>query len=282
MTNFRNKTVLITGGANGIGKLLGSKSLKEGAAKLIIWDISQEALQATTAEFKSKGFQNVYPYKVDIANVDSIEKAATEVLLEIGNVDILINNAGIVIGESFRDHTAMDIDNTIKINIGGVMHVTRVFLPDMLRQGSGHIVNISSASAFIGNPKMSVYAGSKWAVLGWSESLRLELEQEPGELKVTTICPSYIDTGMFDGVKAPILFPLLQPEDITTKIIQAIKNNEVIVKAPDNVNLVPVFRSILPPRVFDFFADKLGVYSSMKKFKGHTKKSSDKKHKIDK
>ncbi|MEZ5024376.1 MAG: SDR family oxidoreductase [Chitinophagales bacterium] len=281
MTNFRNKTVLITGGASGIGKLLGAKTLKEGAVKLIIWDISSEALQKTIAEFKSKGYQNVYSYKVDVSNVDSIEKAATEVLLEIGNVDILFNNAGIVIGKKFREHSAMDVDNTLAINVAGVMHVTRVFLPDMMRQGSGHIINISSASAFIGNPKMSVYAGSKWAVLGWSESLRLELEQEPGDLHVTTICPSYIDTGMFDGVKAPLLFPLLKPEEITDKIIQAVKDNEIIVRAPETVNLVPVFKSILPPKIFDFFADKLGVYTSMKQFQGHSEKSSSKKQKVD-
>ncbi len=281
MTNFRNKTVLITGGANGIGKLLGQKSLKEGADKLIIWDINRATLNNTQAEFKSKGYSNVYTFQVDVSNVKSIEKAATNVLLEIGNVDILFNNAGIVIGKKFREHSATDIERTLDINVAGVMHVTRVFLPDMLRQGSGHIINISSASAFIGNPKMSVYASSKWAVLGWSESLRLELEQEPGDLHVTTICPSYIDTGMFDGVKAPLLFPLLQPEDITSKIMKAVKNNEVIVKAPDNVNLVPIFRSILPPKIFDFFADKLGVYSSMKKFKGHKEGIPENKLKVD-
>ena len=281
MTNFRNKTVLITGGANGIGKLLGQKSLKEGADKLIIWDINRALLDKTLEDFKSKGYQNVYTYQVDVSDVKSIESAATNVLLEIGNVDILFNNAGIVIGKKFREHSAADIESTLAINVAGVMHLVRVFLPDMLRQGSGHIINISSASAFIGNPKMSVYAGSKWAVLGWSESLRLELEKEPGDLHVTTICPSYIDTGMFDGVKAPLLFPLLQPDDIVNKIIKAVKNNEVILKAPDNVNFVPLFRSILPPRIFDFFADKLGVYGSMNKFKGHQKKTTGNKIKVD-
>ncbi len=270
MTSFRNKIVLITGGASGIGKLLGELSLKEGASDLVIWDVSDKHLKETTTYFKSKGFKNIHPFNVNVADVNSIEGAATKVLLDIGNVDILFNNAGIVVGKKFVEHTKEDIDSTLAINVAGVMNVARVFLPDMMRQGSGHIVNISSASAFIGNPKMSVYASSKWAVLGWSESIRLELEQEPGDLKVTTICPSYIDTGMFDGVKAPLLFPLLQPEDISNRIIKAVKNNEEIVKAPDMVNFVPVLKGILPPKIFDFFADKLGVYSSMKKFTGHS------------
>jgi all-trans-retinol dehydrogenase (NAD+) len=281
MTSFRNKNVLITGGANGIGKLLGQKSLKEGIDNLIIWDISQAAIDQTVQEFKSKGFKKVHGFQVDVSNNNHIEQAATIVLLEIGNVDILFNNAGIVVGKKFSEHTAKDIEMTLDINVSGVMNVTRVFLKDMLRQGSGHIINISSASAFIGNPKMSVYAGSKWAVLGWSESLRLELENEPGDLHVTTICPSYIDTGMFDGVAAPLLFPLLKPQEITDQIMKAVKNNEVIIKAPDMVNLVPVLKGILPARVFDFFADKLGVYNSMSAFKGHSEKSPATKLKVD-
>jgi len=175
MTTFRNKIALVTGGAHGIGKLLCEKCLREGIAELVIWDIHKEGLAETVTELSSKGYKNVHPFLVDVTDVRSIEKAATEVVLEVGNVDLLFNNAGIVIGKRFRDHTARDIDVTLGVNVAGVMHVTRVFLPDMMRQGSGHIVNISSASAFIGNPKMSVYASRKWAVLGWSESLRLEL-----------------------------------------------------------------------------------------------------------
>lgn len=276
MTNFRNKTVLITGGASGIGRMLGERSLKAGADKLIIWDINQAAMNKAVELFRAQGFQNVYTYKIDISNTKSIEEAATDVLLEIGNVDILFNNAGIVVGKKFRAHSAADIDKTLAINVGGVMHVTRVFLPDMLRQGQGHIVNISSASAFIGNPKMSVYASSKWAVLGWSESLRLELEREPGNLHVTTICPSYIDTGMFSGVKAPLLTPLLQPEDIVNKIMKAVQNNDPMLKAPDFVNFVPFFKSFLPTKMFDFVAEKLGVYNSMEDFKGRSTKTASK------
>lgn len=280
MTTFRNKIALITGGASGIGKMLAEKSLREGVASLIIWDVDKKALRKVGEEFAARGFRNVFTYLVDVTDIKSIEGAATKVLLEIGNVDILINNAAVVVGKKFREHSAEEIEQTLAVNVGGVMHVTRVFLPDMLRQGSGHIVNISSASAFIGNPKMSVYASSKWAVLGWSESLRLELEAEPGELHVTTICPSYINTGMFDGVKAPFLFPILEPEDITDQIIQAVKDNEVIVKAPDTVNLVPILRGLLPARVFDFLADQLGVYTSMAQFMGRSKTNKGEKQNV--
>lgn len=269
MSQIRGANVLITGGANGIGKLMALKCLQEGAANLIIWDINEENLHKTQKEFASKGYKNVFTFVVDVANIDDIERTATEVLLEIGNIDILFNNAGIVAGKkSFWEYTARDIEKTISINVSGVMHVTRVFLKDMIKQRKGHIVNISSASALIPLPKGSVYASSKWAVLGWSESLRMELEKEGPDLHVTTVCPSYIDTGMFKGVKAPLLFPLLQPEDITSKIIRAVKNNEIMLMQPDNVNIVPFLKGVFPIRIFDTVAEWLGVYTSMNSFEG--------------
>lgn len=272
MSQIRSANVLVTGGANGIGKLMGLKCLQEGAANLVIWDINEENLQKTAKEFSSKGYKNVHTFVVDVSNTDDIERAGTEVLLEIGNIDILINNAGIVAGKhSFWEYSAKDIDKTISINVSGVMHVTRVFLKDMIKQRKGHIVNISSASALIPLPKGSVYASSKWAVLGWSESLRMELEMEGGDLHVTTVCPSYIDTGMFKGVKAPLLFPLLQPDDIATKVIKAVKKNEILLMQPDNVNIVPFLKGVFPVRIFDKVAGLLGVYSSMNSFEGRPK-----------
>lgn len=269
MSAIKGANVLITGGANGIGKLMGQKCLQEGCANLIIWDINEPNLAKTRREFEGKGYKHIHTYAVDVSNTDDIERAATEVLLEIGNVDILVNNAGIVPGSrSFANHSVRDIEKTLAINVHGVMHVTRVFLNDMIAQRRGHIINIASASSLIGLPDGSVYAASKWAVYGWSESLRLELEREGGDLHVLTVCPSYIDTGMFKGVKAPLLFPLLQPEDITTRIIKAIKRNDLVLRAPDNVNIVPILKAALPIRVFDVVASYLGVYQSMHSFEG--------------
>lgn len=283
MSQIKNSNVLVTGGANGIGKLMGLKCLQEGASNLVIWDINEENLYKTAKEFSTKGYKNIHTFLVDVANIDDIERAATEVLLGIGNIDILINNAGIVAGkQTFWEYSARDIDKTIGINVNGVMHVSRVFLKDMIKQRKGHIVNIASASSYIALPHGSVYASSKWAVFGWSESLRMELEAEGDGLHVTTVCPSFIDTGMFKGVKAPKLFPLLQPEDITTKIIKAIKTNQIILLQPDLLNIVPVLKGILPTRVFDKVATFIGVYASMTSFEGRSKEERipEKKSKI--
>jgi short-subunit dehydrogenase len=271
MTKISRKTILITGGAGGIGKLMASIFLAKRAAHVVLWDINEEALKKTVDEFKREGYHQVSAYKVDVANTKEIEKTATETMLEHGAVDILVNNAGIVPGKKlFSEHSAIDIDRTIDINTSAVMHVTRVFMPDMLRRKAGHIVNISSASAYIGNPNMSVYAASKWAVLGWSESLRLEMEKEQTGIQITTICPSYIDTGMFNGVSTPLLLPLLKPNDIVNKIINAIEKNQDMVMAPDLVNVLPFFKGVLGRKLFDKVAEFIGVYSSMSTFEGRS------------
>lgn len=271
MSQIKNSIVLITGGAQGIGKMLGEKFLREGAKSLIIWDINQKNIDETLQEMTKLGYDNVYAFNVDVSDNDDIERAATQVFLDIGRVDILVNSAGIIVGKMFWEYSAAEIDRVIQINLNGVLQTTRVFVKEMIQQKRGHIVNIASASSLISNKKMSAYLASKWAVKGWSDSLRMELETLEGDLHVTTVCPSYINTGMFKGVKAPFLFPLLEPEDITDRIIQAVKKNKLFILAPDLLVFIPFFKSILPVRVFDFVAETLGVYDSMEEFKGRSK-----------
>lgn len=267
MTKISAKRVLITGGASGIGKLMGKECLLKGAKKLIIWDVNEEVLKSTTKEFISNGYE-VSPYLVDVSCLDQIQKAADHVLQD-GAIDILINNAGIVIGKPFHHQEAVSITKTLAINVEGVMQITRVFLPAMIAQKSGHVVNIASAAGMMSNPNMSVYVGSKWAVIGWSESLRIELESLAQDIHVTTVTPGYIDTGMFDGVKSRLL-PMLKPEAIVDDIIKGVEKNKLFVRKPFMVNSLTFVKGILPTRVFDWFVGKvLGVYKSMDDFKGH-------------
>jgi short-subunit dehydrogenase len=270
MTRIRRSTALITGGASGIGKLMGQRLLQKRCAQLVIWDIDEDNLESLAAIWSEEGYE-VFPYKVDVTKTEEIQEMADDVLSTVGKVDILINNAGIVVGKDFASHSISEINSTLDVNVRGVMQVTRAFLPTMIETGSGHIVNIASAAGMTPNPKMSVYAASKWAVLGWSESLRLELEQLGRRLKVTTVTPSYIDTGMFEGVKAPLLTPLLDPDEIVGEIVKAIEENKILVRAPKIVGLLPILRGVLPTRVFDLTAKTLGVYDSMEDFKGRGK-----------
>ncbi|MOA38335.1 putative oxidoreductase SadH [compost metagenome] len=137
----------------------------------------------------------------------------------------------------------------------------------MLTRNSGHICNIASSAGLISNPKMSVYAASKWSLIGWSDSLRLEMKQLKKNIGVTTVTPYYINTGMFDGVRSVI--PLLKPEKAANKIIKAIENNRIFLSMPWSVRFVRFFQGLLPIWFFDWFVGKvMGIYSTMEHFKG--------------
>lgn len=271
MGKFNGKRVLITGAASGIGRIMGAMALEKGAAALVIWDINQANIDATVAEFKAKG--SVFGYRVDISDQQQVIAAAQKVKEEVGQIDILINCAGIITGnKTFDNCTTEEIRRTMDINTVAPMVVALQFLPDMIARNSGHICNISSAGGLISNPRMSVYAASKWAVIGWSDSVRIELEQMKSDVKVTTIAPYYIKTGMFDGVKSPIV-PLMKPEWAARQIIRAIERNKrvkVVTKLiPFPYHFVRFMQGIMPTKVFDwFFGQVFGIYHSMDNFTG--------------
>ncbi len=265
MTAVRGATVLVTGAASGIGYLTGRGLLAAGARQLVIWDIDAEAMRRVAAEL---GAHQVDTFTVDMSDRSQIARTASE-MREAGiEIDILVNNAGIVVGRPFVEHSAEDIERTMAINTLGPMHLARELLPGMIARGRGHIVNISSAAAMVSNPRMSVYCSSKWAVAGWSDSLRLEMDQARTGVQVTTVMPYYIDTGMFAGVRSRFI-PLLKPDPVARAIVAAIESDRVFLRLPSLLNLLPLLRGIMPVRVFDMVVGGwFGVYRSMQTFRG--------------
>ena len=264
---LKNKKLLITGGASGIGKIMARKSLERGVSHLVIWDINEEGLSKTKEEFSKLGIP-IFIYKVDVSNLDEIKINAQKVRTEVGKIDVLINNAGIVVGKYFHENTHQDIQKTMLINSNALMHVTLEFLPEMMKENSGAICNIASSAGLISNPKMAVYAASKWAVNGWSDSLRLEMEQLKKNISVTTIMPFYINTGMFDGVQSKLI-PILEPEPTAEKIIKSIENKRKILAMPLPYWFIRISQGILPLPIFDWVMDHVfGVYDTMKYFRG--------------
>ena len=263
-----NKTVLITGGASGIGKIM-ARLMLERKAKVIVWDINQEGIDKVIEEFS--GFGTIVGYKIDVSNLEEIQSTAQKVFQHNHTVDILINNAGIIVGKYFSEHSTTDILKTMVINATAPMLITAEFLPQMLARNSGHICNIASSGGLISNPKMSVYAASKWSLIGWSDSLRLEMKQLKKNINVTTIMPYYINTGMFDGVKSKI--PILEPEAASLTIIQAIENNRKLISIPGYIyNLTRFGQAIFSVGLFDWFAGNvMGIYDTMTDFTGRKK-----------
>jgi short-subunit dehydrogenase len=264
---FKNTNVLITGGASGIGRIMGRMALEKGAASLIIWDINPVSIQSAKEELGRYG--KVYGHIVDVSDNEIVTKAYAEVIKECGQVDILINCAGIITSNKTFDRvSAEEITRTININSVAPMYVALAMLPDMLKRNFGHICNIASAGGMLSNPKMSVYAASKWAAIGWSDSVRIELEEMKSNVHVTTVAPYYIKTGMFNGVKSRII-PILPPEYVSRRVIRAIERNRRFCGIPFGFHFIRFWQTVLPTKVFDFFFGKVvGLYHAMDDYTG--------------
>lgn len=277
--HIKGTNVLITGGASGIGRIMGRICLEKGASNLIVWDINQANIDKTEAELSdvkpaedgvSKG--QIHSYIVNVSDPQAIKSAYEKVKSEVGEVDILVNCAGIVRGNNtFDKQTVQDIDLTMDINANAPMYVALAVLPDMLRRDRGHICNIASAAGMLGVPKLSVYCASKWAVIGWTESMRVELKQARSHVRVTSVAPYFINTGMFDGVNSKV-FPILDPEKTAAKIIRAVEVGKSFRGIPFAYHFIRIWQGLLPNFLFDFIFGKIfGVYSVMDHFTGRRK-----------
>jgi short-subunit dehydrogenase len=268
--------VLVTGAAMGMGRLHALRAAADGAAVVILWDVDGDRLQGVAREVTELGARAV-ARQVDLADRDAIAAAARECAAE-GPLTLLVNNAGIVRGALFWEHrSGPDIALTMDVNALAPMYVTLAFLPDMMADAGRprRILNVASAAGTVPNPRMSVYAASKWAVVGWSDSLRIELEQEGyRHLRVTTFCPSYISTGMFAGARGPLLTPLMTPDDAVRRAWRAMAAGRPLLIAPATANLGKVLRGILPVRAWDFIGGRIfRIYTGMEKFTGRAENS---------
>lgn len=267
---FKDTIVVITGGASGIGRIMGRRALEMGAKGLAIWDINQQNLDAVVKEHSALG--NVRGYRVDVSDFDAVKAAYAVTVADLGEVDILINNAGIVTtNETFDLNTKADIDRTITINTIAPMYVALAMLPDMIKRDRGHILNVTSAAGLLANPRMSVYAASKWAAMGWSDSVWIELKEKKSKVRVTTFAPYFINTGMFDGVKS-WFFPILDPEKAAKRALRAVERNKRFQGMPFSFRFTRFVQGFLPMCGADWiFGEIFGIYHAMDHFVGRKK-----------
>jgi all-trans-retinol dehydrogenase (NAD+) len=255
--------VLITGGASGLGRQLAIQSGAKGA-DVVIWDMNLDAANKVVEEIVAAG-GSASAHRVDITNRDAVNKLA----LEVGAVDVLFNNAGVVSGDWFLDLDPASIERTYNVNVLSLYWMTQAFLPAMVQENNGCVVTISSASGLLGVAKLTDYAASKFAAFGFMESLRSELRMKGSSVNTLTVCPHYIGTGMFDGVqtKFPWLLPILEEAKVAAKILKSVEKGKAQLVMPKFVNVIPVTR-ILPIRAFDKVTDFFGVNRTMDHFRG--------------
>lgn len=192
MRKLQGKLAVITGAGSGIGRAT-ALELADKGCELALVDVNKEGLAETAGMVEGKG-RKASTHIADVADRTRMEALADEVVAEHGRVDIVINNAGVSVTAPFEEHSLEDFEWIVGINFWGVVYGCKFFLPHLKRAGEGHIVNISSLFGIIGLPTQSSYAATKFAVRGFSESLRAELAEH--NIGVTSVHPGGIRTNI--------------------------------------------------------------------------------------
>ena len=188
--NLKGKTALVTGGARGIGFAAVKRLLTDGA-RCVIWDRDQKAIDDAKAQLTDLG--EVTSDRVELANPDSVEALAGQVLKRHGKIDILVNNAGIAgVNKMLWECTPEEWREVMDVDLYGVFLCCRAFVPAMLKGGWGRIVNVASIAGKEGNPTASHYSAAKAGVIGLTKSLGKELSDT--NIRVNCITPAVIET----------------------------------------------------------------------------------------
>ncbi|KAG9031897.1 hypothetical protein FRB95_002103 [Tulasnella sp. JGI-2019a] len=248
-TIFRQKVdwgeqvVVITGGAGGIGGLL--------ANTLAMRGVTVAVLDVKPLETENS---NITSYKCDISNWAEVEAVSAQIVEELGHPTILVNNAGVVQGKLITDLTEKDVKETVGVNLLSHFWTLKAFLPDMIKQKTGHVVTVASAMGIVGVAQMSDYNATKAALINLNESLRCELEHihQTPKIRTSLVITGYVTTPMFSkssyGKLSSNYFyrffvPGVQPNDIVKDIIKALDAHE------SREVLLPYYVNILRPAV---------------------------------
>jgi all-trans-retinol dehydrogenase (NAD+) len=271
MKSVTNKLILITGGAGGIGRLMGLDFAGRGA-RVVAWDLDAEALAGLEEEARQRKLV-IKGMVCDVSDREAVYRQAAVLTGEYGPVDVLVNNAGIVSGSTFLETPDEKIIKTMNVNTFPLFWTCKAFLPAMIERNTGHVVTISSAAGIIGVRGLADYSASKFAAFGFDEAVRMELRRLKSAVRTTVVCPFFIDTGMFRGVKTrfPLLLPILKDTKAAKKIVRAILKNRSRLIMPAFVYSV-YFLRLLPAVVFDMVTEFFGISKAMDEYTGRVQK----------
>lgn len=197
MKDLNNKVAVVTGAGSGIGRAL-AKALAARGCRLALSDLNEAGLKQTAELCNAI---DVKTYLLDVSDRDAIYAHAETVVKDFGNVNLVINNAGVALSASVREMTDDDFKWVMDIDFWGVAHGTRAFLPHLIASGDGHVVNISSVFGLIGVPKQSAYNAAKFAVRGFTEALRQEMKLENQPVAVSCVHPGGIRTNIANAAR---------------------------------------------------------------------------------
>ncbi|HTF49927.1 MAG TPA: SDR family NAD(P)-dependent oxidoreductase [Pseudonocardia sp.] len=236
MKNFTDRVAVITGAGSGIGRALALELAGRGA-RLALSDIDEVAVADTAAHCEKAGAQ-AKGYRLDVADRAAVTAHADAVAAEFGQVNLVVNNAGVAVMATVEDMSYADMDWIVGINFWGVVHGTKAFLPHLIASGDGHLVNVSSVFGFVGVPTQSAYNATKFAVRGFTEALRQEMLIEKRRVGVSCVHPGGIRTNIARDARAPedstsqqraVDFAKIartSPEDAAKTIVRGVERNK--------------------------------------------------------
>jgi butyryl-CoA dehydrogenase len=210
MENFDGKVAAITGAGSGIGRALAIELAKRGAS-LALSDIDEAGLAETVSLCEGYGVK-VSSIKLDVSDRDAMFEWADQVAEEHGKVNLIFNNAGVALGAVIESMSIEDFEWLMSINFWGVVHGTQAFLPHLKASGDGHVINISSVFGLVSIPTQSAYNAAKFAVRGFTDALRIELEIDDCGVSATTIHPGGIKTNIARNARIDEATAALSPE----------------------------------------------------------------------
>ena len=245
MQDFKDRVVVVTGGAEGIGKAIAARAAAAGM-KLVLADIDGARLEATVAEFTRQGVVAV-GLRTDVSKEAEVEALAALAFERFGNVHLLVNNAGVGHNRPVWETTQADWDWVMGVNLYGVIHGLRAFIPTMLSRGEpGHIVNTASMAGLTSQPGLAIYNASKHAVVTVSEGLYHDLRLRQSKLGVSVLCPAWVKTrihlsernrpglaGAGVGAGAPALDPVA--DKVGRAIMAAVESGIPVETVADSV-----------------------------------------------
>ncbi|XP_072219614.1 short chain dehydrogenase/reductase family 16C, member 5a [Leuresthes tenuis] len=272
--NIAGEVVLITGAGSGIGRLMAQEFAALDTV-LVLWDINQEGMKETARLAKNAGAKRVHHFLCDCSDKTEVYRVADQVKREVGDVTILVNNAGIVTGKKFIDAPDSLIEKTVEVNIMAHFWTYKAFLPAMIANNHGHLVSIASSAGLVGVNGLADYCASKFAAVGFAESVGLELLATGKDgVKTTIVCPYFINTGMFDGcqTKWPSLLPILNADYVAKKIIHAVLTDQVFLLLPKSIYFIAALKNILPMKQGILLGQYMGAFNLMDDFRGRSRK----------
>lgn len=256
MKDFKDRRVLVTGAGSGIGRATALAFAAEGA-HVLATDISEQTVAETQSLIEAAGGR-CDTYVADVGDEVSMQQLADTVHQKHGSLDVLVNNAGIGAAGRFLDTTISTWDRVHRINVKGVMIGCRVFLPEMIKRGQGgHVVNLASMAAYFAAPDMPIYNASKYAVLGFSESLRSDMKDHG--IGVSAICPgvvytNIVQTSTIEGRAAAWQDKAVEfyrkrnylPDGVAKAILKAVRRNVAVMPVTPEAWLMYYLKRFLP------------------------------------